>query len=99
MVARNSKLEPVPSSSDFIVVCEAEKAGNEELLNGLIEKNILCIDVQDSRGLFTPAAALAAEGKHAAVQLLQKLGANPDYIAMGYAIGGYTKEAEEYRKV
>ena len=97
MVARNSKLEPVPSSSDFIVVCEAAKAGNEELLNGLIEKNILCIDVQDSRGLFTPAAALAAEGKHAAVQLLQKLGANPDYIAMGYAIGGYTKEAEEYR--
>ncbi len=85
------------TNADFTLIYEAAKSGNHHALAGLMDQNV-CIDVHDHRGLFTPAGRLAAEGHHEAVKLLHGLGANGDYIAMGYASEGYVQEAEIMRK-
>lgn len=57
-----------------------------------------CIDVTDNVGVFTPAAKLAAKGKHDSVALLLELGASESQVAMGYASAGDVERAEEIRK-
>lgn len=84
-------------SSDFILVYTAAKSKNKRALDGLIDNGI-CIDVHDERGLFTPAARLAAEGEDEAVELLKSYGANINPIAMGYASVGRLEKAEDLRK-
>ena len=84
-------------SSDFGLIYEAAKAGNIPALDGLLNGNIN-VDVRDHLGLFTPAAKLAAEGNDSAVNLLAAVGANNDFIAMGYASTGKIEKADNLRK-
>jgi hypothetical protein len=80
------------NSSDFNCIYEFAIKDNRPALTVLFNSNVY-IDVRDHNGLLTPAALLAAEGNHEAVALLQSLGANNDFIAMGYASVGNTKMA------
>jgi hypothetical protein len=43
--------------------------------------------------MITPAGKLAQQGDHAGVELLRIFGANPDYIALGYASAGNVEKA------
>lgn len=88
------------SAQVFEDIYQAAKSGDMQKLTSMVEDGA-CIDVSifSDKGLRTPASLLASEGNHQAVELLKKLGANKDWIAQGYASGGYEKYADNYFKV
>jgi hypothetical protein len=86
----------VTSSTGFMPIYQAAKDDDRRELNRLF-KLYGTVDIKDEIHVFTPAARLASEGFHDAVELLRMLGASDDYIAMGYASKNFRKEAEELR--
>lgn len=81
-------------SSDFKLIYDA---ATEDNLVALDMKK-LCIDVRDNKGLFTPAAKLAAEGNDNAVDALAAYHPNKKFIAMGYASTGKVDQADKLRR-
>lgn len=56
------------------------------------------VNITDNRGLFTPVAQLAFEGKIDAVTMLLGFNASPSQAAMGFASAGNQVAAEDIRK-
>lgn len=81
----------------FSLVYEAARVENHGELVKLLTQQIP-LDCKDHFGLFTPAGQLAGEGRDKAVELLLKLGASNDYVAMAYAAQGKVEDAEKLRK-
>ncbi len=81
-------------SSDFKLIYDAASEDNLVAL----DMGKLSIDVRDNKGLFTPAARLAAEGNEHAVNALAAYHPNKNFIAMGYASAGKFEKAEKLRR-
>lgn len=81
-------------------IYQAAKNANTQELKDLIEDENICVDVRifGDKGLQTPACQLAREGETAAVERLRRMGANPTWIAFGYALSGDIDSADNERK-